>query len=147
MTVLTRSPESFQNEIAAAAALATDEVNRAADRVRRLFITPILGQEMIYMAKEAEARAYLAASPEPSGTTGWEADYPFIAAEIGATAPTPSEVATTYITLATQFRTAGAGLEQIRIGAIAAFDAATSIAEVHAARDQAITSIQTTFGT
>lgn len=57
------------------------QVNAIADQARRGFITEIAGQQMLYLRKETEARAYLALDPEPE-TLG---DFPLIASEIGIT--------------------------------------------------------------
>lgn len=57
--------------------------------VRCKYITDISGQGMIYQAKEAEAKAYVAENPEPSILD----NYPFIADEVGTTAPTATKVA------------------------------------------------------
>lgn len=102
-------------------------VNAAAGQVRRRYITEIPGQEMIYLQKEAEAVAFLAnPAPDP-------ARYPFIAAEVGATAPSAHEVAQVYVNLAALLRTAGATLEQLRLGAIVAIETTDTAAGIEAA--------------
>ncbi len=120
-----------------ASAIAT--INAAAAHVRRLYITELPGQELIYQEKRAEAVAYLAdADPDL-------ADYPFIAAEIGATAPTAHEVAQVYVNMAALLRAAGAALEHVRLGAIAGVEAAETEAEIAGtltAFDQAIGQLQ-----
>lgn len=106
---------------------AIQKVNELVDQVRRVFITPIIGQEMIYMEKEAEARLYLA-DPAPN-----LAQYPFIASEAGITAPTAYEVAQMYINLGAQWRVVGSMLEQVRLGSIGAIEGATTLSQINAA--------------
>ena len=130
---LSRSADSLARETADRAEAACAAVNAAIDGVRRSFITPIAGQSMIYLEKEAEALAYVAADPEPATLEGWEAGYPFSASEVGATAPTPYEVAQVYLNLAAQWRAAGAQLENLRIGTITAVNAAATVWEIEAA--------------
>lgn len=95
-------------------AYAIDQVNYLAGRERLKLITNIPGQDMIYLQKESEALAYLSEDPEPATLD----NYPFLAAEIGITAPTALDVAQTYYTLSGQFKAAGAALENARLGAI-----------------------------
>lgn len=102
-------------------------VNAGAGEVRRLYITVIDGQELIYQEKRAEAVAYLA-DPDPDPD-----DYPFIAAEVGSTAETAQQVAQVYLNMSAILRAAGAALEHYRIGAIVAIEAATTPAEIDAA--------------
>jgi hypothetical protein len=99
-------------------------VNRAAGAARLALMTDIPGQTAIYAAKEAEARAWLAAQPNSL------ADYPFLAAEVGITAQTPQQLAQLWLNLAGLFRQAGAQSEQARLAAIAAITAATSREEI-----------------
>lgn len=102
-------------------------VNTAAGLVRRRYITEIPGQEMVYLQKEAEAVAFLAdPAPDP-------ARYPFITAEVGATAPSAHEVAQVYVNLAAILRSAGAALEQLRLGAIVAIETTDTAAGIEAA--------------
>ena len=114
-------------KLAAAQATATLRVNVGAGAVRRAYITDIPGQEMIYLQKEAEAVAWLADDdPDP-------ADYPFLSAEVGSTADTLGNVAQVYLNMAALFRQVGAGLEHLRLGAIAAIEGAGTVAEIDAA--------------
>lgn len=94
---------------------ATREVNESVADVRRLHITDLPGQEMIYLRKEAEARAWLAADPEPEDLTA----YPLLAAEIGVTGETPHQVATIWVWMAGALIDMAAALEPLRLGAIA----------------------------
>ncbi len=91
-------------------------VKSAADAVRRRYVTMIAGQEMLYLRKEAEARAYLA-DPNP-------ADYPLIMAEVGITAPEAWHVAQVYLGLSAVWISLAAPLETARLGAIAQIEVA-----------------------
>jgi hypothetical protein len=100
-------------------------VNAVAGEVRKLYVTQIPGQEMLYIAKEAEAKSYLN-DPAPDMS-----NYPLISAEVGKTAPDAVGVAYTYATLAVQWRQIAAALESIRLGAIYAIEEADSVAEIN----------------
>jgi hypothetical protein len=90
-------------------------VNAAAAVVRGRLVTDLPGQEMLYLRKEAEARAWLA-DPDPEPDL---ALYPFLAAEVGATAPSADQVAQVYLNMAALWTAIGAALEALRLGAIA----------------------------
>lgn len=124
--IFLRSETSKTLELNGCKDKAKDTVNAKMDKIRSRFITPIAGQSMIYMAKEAEALTYVAATPEPSTVTGWEQDYPFIAGEVGATGSSPYEVAQVYLNLAAQWRYIGSQLEKVRIETIQVIGTAQS---------------------
>ena len=91
------------------------------------FITVLPGQDLIYQAKEAEARAWIAdPAPDP-------ANYPLLVAEIGITAPDAAQLAQLWLNMATLWRQAAAGLEALRLTVGAAVEAATTVEEVEAA--------------
>lgn len=96
----------------------------AAERTK--YITVMPGQEMIYLAKEAEAVRFVA-DPAPD-----MADYPFLASEIGVTATTPYELAQVWLFMSQAWRGAAAQIEQARLAALAQIEAAVTIAEVEA---------------
>ncbi len=106
------------------------EVAAALAAARTALITDLPGQSMIYLAKEAEARAWLA-DPAPD-----MADYPMLSAEIGLTAPDAQALAQIWLNMATLWRQAAATLEARRLTLSAAIDAATTVAEVEAVVDQ-----------
>lgn len=105
---------------------AVTAINAAVGSKRQNFITEIPGQQMIYQAKEVEARAYAALDPEPEGLE----DFPLIAAEIGITAPTAWELAQVWLNMGAMWRVTAATLEHIRLTAIAAVGNAGSAAEI-----------------
>jgi hypothetical protein len=94
---------------------------------RNQLITDLPGQDMVYLAKEAEARAWTSAvSPDL-------ADYPLISAEVGITAPDADQLAQLWLNMAALWRSAAAGLEALRLSTQAAIEAAQSPAEITAA--------------
>ncbi|MEL6889496.1 MAG: hypothetical protein AAFO86_12425 [Pseudomonadota bacterium] len=129
MRTLRRSNDSLAMELAAAQAKAIAAVNAAASTVRLRFVTDIPGQELIYSEKRTEAVAFVAITPTPVDLTA----YPFIAGEVGITAPTAYEVAQLYLNLAAQWRQAGSALETIRLGAVQSIETATAQSQIDAA--------------
>ncbi len=112
---------------AAAQAAARAEINRLAGLARVPFITDIPGQQMIYLGKEAEARAWLAAeTPDP-------ADFPLMTAEVGLTAETHWQLAQLWLGMGAVWRQVAAAIEGARMAAIRAVDAAASTEEADAA--------------
>ncbi|MCL7466346.1 hypothetical protein [Phaeovulum sp. NW3] len=113
-------------------------VNAACGAVRARFVTQLPGQEMIYLRKEAEARAFIA-DPAPD-----LAAYPFISAEVGITPPggTALHVAQTYLAMSAQWQAIGAALEQIRLGSIGQIEAAATEAAITAALSAVQTALE-----
>lgn len=115
-----RSPEQTAADLAKAKRAAIAEVNAwaAAERVKHITIIP--GQDMIYLAKEAEAVRWLAADPAPADLAG----FPLIAAEVGITAETPWHLAQIWAQLGQIWRGMAAQIEAVRLGVIKAVEAA-----------------------
>lgn len=132
---MNRSTESLSLQLTSERLAAIAVVNDAAKVVRRRFVTDLPGQEMMYLRKEARARAFLAEPVTPADLTA----YPLIAAEIGITAQTAAEVAQVYINLAFLWETVGAALETVRLGAISAIETAADTTAI----DQTLTSFFT----
>jgi hypothetical protein len=105
---------------------ATAQVNMIIGSFRERFITTAPGQDMIYSAKEAEARSFIANQPETLE------DYPFIAAEVGILAPTAWQVAQIWLYMAASWRAIAASLEGLRVGATGAIAAAQTLQEIDA---------------
>lgn len=99
---------------------------RWVEQQRQAYVTPLPGQEMIYLAKEAEALRYLN-DPEPDLL-----NYPFISREIGITGDTGWQVAQVWAYMANLWRETAAQLEQTRLGLGAQIDAAATAAELNA---------------
>ncbi|WP_054304548.1 hypothetical protein [Gemmobacter sp. LW-1] len=114
-------------ELEGAKVAARAGLTAAIAQARARMITDLPGQSMIYLAKEAEARAWIA-DPAPG-----IADYPLLSAELGITAPDAASLAQIWLNLATLWRSAAADLEALRLTANAAIDAATAVEEVEAA--------------
>lgn len=129
MAVITRNQaavdEAHAQTLAAARVEAIAQINAKASIVRRRFVTDIPGQEALYLLKEQEARDWIAEV---------ERDFPLIMAEVGITGETPDQVAQVYLNLGAIFLQAAAALEQVRLGKIAAIEAADSVETI----DQAV---------
>ena len=108
---------------------------RAAARafsLRQHYITVIPGQEMIYLAKEAEAVRYLAEAPETL------TEYQMLSAEVGVTAPTAYELAQLWANMSALWRQVAATIEHIRLSAIYAVEAAPDADAITAATSGAL---------
>ena len=116
----------FGQNLALAKAAAISEINAAAGLARQKFITTCPGQEMIYIAKEREALAFLAAP------TVDLAAYPLLAAEVGVTAPTPWELAQIWANVAVYWRGLAGQIEGARMRAIAQVEVSREPATVTA---------------
>lgn len=114
-----RTPGDHAAELEASRSEASRQINNFIGHIRTKFVTVIPAQDMVYQAKEAEAKAYLT-DPAPV-----EADYPFIHAEIGITGDSAWQVAQVYANQALILRQTAAQLETVRLGHIAMIEAAT----------------------
>lgn len=103
-------------ELAQAKAEASLRVNTAAGQARLAVYTDLPGQHAIYLQKRLEAQAYLAATPRPKDLTG----FPFLAAEVGVTAPTAEALAQVWISRGQLFESFGAATESARMTALKA---------------------------
>ncbi|MDM9629549.1 hypothetical protein QTL95_27060 [Rhizobium sp. S152] len=107
------------------------DIDVAAERERRKYITAGEGQAMTYMQKAAEAAGYLAAvakneNPDP-------VDYPLLSAEIGITGATIIEVATVIDGAYRGWQQIGAAIEAMRLGTKAAIEAAETETDAYVA--------------
>lgn len=128
-----RTPEDHAAELTAARQTAVREITAIRGAVRLSYITDLPGQDMLYMAKVDEARAFISeAEPDP-------ADYPLIASEVGVTAPTPFEVAQVFLNLNALWRYAAGQIDaacfQAEGAVMVAPDAATITAIVAGLRN------------
>ena len=92
-------------------ASARERVDGMIYEARLRFVTPLPGQDAIYLAKEAEAKVYLAADPAPADLSA----FPYLAAEVGITAPTALDLARIWAFQGAQFRQLGAFTEHLRM--------------------------------
>lgn len=112
--------------LASQKANAIASLHNAVATARREFVTDLPGQEMIYLDKLTEARAYLT-DPAPN-----LADYPAIVAELGVTAETPYELAQLWLNMSAMWKFVSANIESIRLMAVNAINVAASEAEINA---------------
>lgn len=108
-----------QLEVIKAAAIA--RVNEGIAAQRAQYITIIPGQEMIYLAKESEARDWMA---------GVNRDYPLLEAEVGITAPTIEQLVQIWLNMADLWRSVAATLEGARLSMIALIQNCTTQEEI-----------------
>lgn len=107
------------------------KLNNVIQNQRRMLITDLPGQDMIYLRKEQEGRAYLAASPEPTDLSS----YPLLTAEVGITAPTAHQVAMIWVQLADMWVIAAAQIEAYRLTIGAQIQAASTFEALTALMD------------
>ena len=105
---------------------AKSNIDRWAGHIRSDYISLGSGQDLAYLVKENDARVCLA-DPSPDAT-----DYPMIAAEVGITGATLTDVATAVVTKANEWKIISGAIEAVRLGTKQAVDAATTEAEVDA---------------
>ena len=105
---------------------AKQAIDQKAGKLRSLVASHGYGQEMTYLAKEAEARAWLA-DPLQDPTP-----FKLPCAEIGITGIDMLEVCTKIVAKSDEWRTLAAAIEAVRLGKKNEIDAATTVAEVEA---------------
>jgi hypothetical protein len=106
------------------------ELNSWIAAARSLLVTSLPGQDMIYLAKEAEARAWVAAvDPQLE-------DYPLLEAEAGITAPDADQLAQLWLNMGALWRGTAAQLERLRMTAIGGITAAATPAALDAVMAQ-----------
>lgn len=128
-------PRDLSVQLAQARKDSMMKISQLIGQVRERYITVIPGQEMIYSAKEAEAKDFLAADPVLVDLS----EYPMISAEIGITADTAYELAQVWMNMSVMWRNLSAHLEKIRLGAISRIEKATTLQEI----DLVITDLET----
>lgn len=135
--VLNRTPASKKRELDQAKAAATRFVNSTIGAKREEFITALPGQEMVYLEKEGEAKAYLAADPEPANLDA----FPFMKAEAAATGYSARELAQIILFQSDLWRQIGPLIEATRVGA----NVAIAAADTSAAIDGILAGFETTL--
>lgn len=103
--------------------------------IRLKYLTPLPGQDMVYLSKASEARAWLAAG-SPADLTG----YPLIEAEVGVTGADADEVTGVWLARAAAWTGIAAAIEHARLAANTAIadaadpeDVATAMSDFAAA--------------
>lgn len=125
---ITITPEQALAPIRASAVA---EINSLVASVRSRIITELPGQQMVYLRKETEARAWVA-DPTPD-----LANYPLLAAEVGITAPDADQLAQIWLNQAWLWAEVLApALERLRMTANGAVQAARNASEIWAAVGQ-----------
>ena len=132
------SLHSQEFALSQAKATASRSIDAAAESARQRHITPGSGQAMVYLAKEADARAFVAASYPEANLT----DYPWVQAEAQATGLTAPQAADAIVTQANAWRSTGATIEQARRAGKLAAQAAVDVAEVDAALTAALAGLE-----
>lgn len=119
------------SDLSAPTLLAVTSVNSIHGRARTSIATNIPFQGELYAEKRKEAIKYLDQLVEPADLT----DYPFLAAEVGTTAPTANDLALVWLYMDDMWVSKLAELEADRISRIEAIESATTLAEIEAAVD------------
>ncbi|WP_341893897.1 hypothetical protein [Ferrovibrio terrae] len=113
--------EEIEARLAGLAVAAAMQVDLAAEQARMRFITPGAGQAMVYQTKIEEAARWIAAGSPPDLSA-----YPFIAAEVGLTAPSAAELVALWQTMESGWRTVAAQIEAVRMTGKNAINAAAA---------------------
>ncbi len=107
-------------------------IDSQAEERRLVHITPGSGQALVYVEKQREAKAALAALADAEGKPVDPAWFPLIAAELGVTGNDLEAVAATVIATAEAWIAVAAAIESTRLRAKRDVDAAQSAAEIDA---------------
>ena len=113
-------------------------VDDKAREVRARFATD--GKHQVYAEKRDEATRYIAADAEP-GPAPDLTDYPYLAAEVGITAPTPLALAQLWLEMDSQWRRVAATIESISLNAKSQIGSADSRAEMDAIAAAAVAAL------
>lgn len=103
-----------------------ETINKECGDLRKKFVTSIPAQDMIYQAKEAEAKAFL------SDSDADPMEYPMLSAEVGITGDSLFQVAQIIMHLSFMLRQVAAGLERVRLNGIKGIEEATTIDNIDA---------------
>lgn len=101
-------------------------INARIGEVRARYVTVAAAQDMIYLAKEAEAKAFILEIVTPPNLSA----YPFIAQEIGITGQDAYEIAQIWLNMAAQWRQVAAGLENIRLFVVKMIEEASDLVSI-----------------
>jgi len=105
------SPGAWRPDMPAIQASAEATIDAQADALLAPYMTLTPGRAMTYMAKEAQATAFMAAeNPDP-------ADFPLISGEVGITGDTAQAVAETILAMSRAWHAMGAAIETVRLAA------------------------------
>lgn len=121
MTIFSETPESLST----AKKRAMREIDSGAGTLRGRVITSVRGQAETYLAKEAEARAWLADPLQDP------AQFKLPCAEIGITGLDMLDVCTKIVAKADEWKTLAAAIEAVRLGKKQEVDAAQTLEDVY----------------
>lgn len=111
MMILSRSQSSKDEELLSYKDQVSKKMMDVMNAARSVIVTPLVGQEMIYGAKEDEAKRFLEISPEPDDLSA----FPFLSEEVGITAESALELAQLWSQTGPQWRITAAKLEGLRM--------------------------------
>lgn len=111
------------------------KVNNLSGEIRKRYVTEIPAQQMLYMRKEAEAKAWIAAT-DPNVD-----EYPYIKSEIGITAETADMVAMVYLNQAYYLDVEASNLEVGRLGTISVIEGASDVNVISQAVDAFVSGV------
>lgn len=126
-----------RESLADAQASALAAVDSEAERIRLKYITPGVGQAQVYVAKLQQALEYQAATGNRD-ITKWE----LLSADVDATGRNPAAAVAAIINANKTWLQVAAKIERIRLRCKQQIDAATTHAEVQAARDDGLTKLR-----
>lgn len=103
-----------------------------AAKMRSLVGSHGYGQEMVYLAKEDEARRFI------EDLTPIDTDYPMLSAEVGITGIDMSSVAVAVMAKSTAWRAFASTLEKVRLGTKSLINEAVDLGDIQAACDAVV---------
>lgn len=134
----TEIAERRAHELESARGTALRNLDSLIEVARARFVTLLPGQEAIYQAKEAEARSFLA---RVRGGDDLD-DFPYLAAEVGITAPTAHDLAQLWLQRGAVNRRRGAETERMRFTAREAIRTARTVDALDSVIQAVVTQIE-----
>lgn len=129
--VVTQSAVDWNSEqVTAAKPNLKARADKWAEDERAKYVTTIWGQEVVYVDKESEAKAYKAWTD--GGSIGNAPDTPYLTAEAAATNQTIAALVATVLANSAAWRPLSAQIEAKRAGLKATIDAAQTAADLRA---------------
>lgn len=123
---ITKKWEESENNVREAKNFAVSKFMDEVANTRKRFVTVLPGQEMIYLAKEAEAVKYLALNKKPSDLI----EFPLIKNELGISGETAYQIAQLWLYLAERWKNAAGQIEAIRLTSVDRIKNANCVNEV-----------------
>lgn len=120
------SATNLQNQIQERKIYTKSLINETINETRSMFVTPLVGQDSIYLAKEQEAIRYLSQNPEPTNLNG----YYHLQNEVGITAETAYQLAQMWVNMGEQWRYVSGIIEGCRMKAYKSLNDATTLEDI-----------------